>query len=156
MIAALFNSDTINDLGGLRFTEGKFSDIAFSDCSIKNLTFEDCEFDTVDLTDADPEGVVVNRSVIVRVAGITSPANAPSWVTDCLFETFQSTSTLAQIREAGLGVAPTFLLSSLRKLFLQPGSGRKHSSMYKGYGDSASKRICEKVIALLLRTRFCS
>jgi hypothetical protein len=63
---------------------------------------------------------------------------------------------LAQIRQAGLSVAQTFLLSSLRKLFLQPGSGRKHSSMYKGYGDSASKRICEKVIALLLRKGFCS
>jgi hypothetical protein len=27
--------------------------------------------------------------------------------------------------------------------------------MYKGYGDSASKKICEKVIALLLRKGFC-
>ena len=28
--------------------------------------------------------------------------------------------------------------------------------MYKGYGDSAGKKICEKGIALLLRKGFCS
>jgi hypothetical protein len=28
--------------------------------------------------------------------------------------------------------------------------------MYKGYGDVATKKICEKVIALLLREGFCS
>ena len=28
--------------------------------------------------------------------------------------------------------------------------------MYKGYGDSASKKISEKVIALILRKGFCS
>lgn len=27
--------------------------------------------------------------------------------------------------------------------------------MYKGYGDSATKRICDKVIALLVREKFC-
>jgi hypothetical protein len=28
--------------------------------------------------------------------------------------------------------------------------------MYKGYGDSSSKKVCEKVINLLLRNGFCS
>lgn len=28
--------------------------------------------------------------------------------------------------------------------------------MYKGYGDSTTKRVCEKVIALLVKERFCS
>jgi uncharacterized protein YjbI with pentapeptide repeats len=156
MIAALFYADSNSDFGGLVFKEGKFLDLAFSDCLISNISFDDCMFDNIDITDADPKGVSINRSVIVRVAGITSREYAPPWVTDCLFEGFQSTNTLAQIREAGLSVAQTFLLSSLRKLFLQPGSGRKHSSMYKGYGDLASKKICEKVIALLLRKGFCS
>jgi len=156
MIAALFYADSNSDFGGLSFKDGRFSEIGFSDCPISNLSFDDCIFDSIDITDADPQGVSINRCAIVRVAGVTSLAHAPPWVTECLFESFQSTNTLAQIRQAGLSVAQTFLLSSLRKLFLQPGSGRKHSSMYKGYGDSASKRICEKVIALLLRKGFCS
>src|ERR1039457_3992638 len=155
MIAALFQTDSDSDFGGLSFKEGRFSDIVFSDCPISNISFDDCIFDSIDITDASPQGVSINQCAIVRVAGIPLREHAPPWVTDCLFESFQSTNTLAQIREAGLSVAQTFLLSSLRKLFLQPGSGRKHSSMYKGYGDSASKRICEKVIAVLLRKGFC-
>jgi hypothetical protein len=127
-----------------------------SDCPVKNIVFEDCVFESIDLMDAEPEGIEILKSVIIRVAGITSPEYAPQWVKDCLFEAFQATSTLTEIRAAGLSVAQTFLLSSLRKLFLQPGSGRKHSSMYKGYGDSASKKVCEKVIGLLLRKGFCT
>jgi hypothetical protein len=157
MIAAIFFSDDVkSDFSGLIFRSGKFSDISFSDCPVTNLVLDDCTFDSIDLTDANPEGIKIKKSVVIRVSGITSTEHVPPWVTDCLFEAFQSTNTLAQIRDAGLSVAQTFLLSSLRKLFLQPGSGRKHSSMYKGYGDSASKKVCEKVIALLLRKGFCS
>jgi uncharacterized protein YjbI with pentapeptide repeats len=156
MIAALFCADTKSDLGGLVLKTGTFSDISFSDCPVSNISFDHCIFDSIDLTDADPEGVTINDSIIIRVEGITSREHAPPWVTKCEFEDFQSTRTLAQIRQAGLSTAQTFLLSSLRKLFLQPGSGRKHSSMYKGYGDSSSKKICERVIALLLRKGFCS
>ena len=110
MIASLFNVDSNSDFGGLSFKEGKFSEIAFSDCPITNISFDDCFFDSIDITDADPQGVSINRSVVVRVAGITSREHAPPWVIDCLFESFQSTNTLAQIREAGLSIAQTFVV----------------------------------------------
>ena len=113
---------TVIAILGLVFKEGKVLGLAFSDCTISNISLDDCMFENIDITDADPKGVSINRSVIVRVAGITSREHVPPWVTDCLFESFQSTYTLAQIREAGLSVAQTFLLSSLRKLFCSQGA----------------------------------
>ena len=143
------------DFSGRRFDGGKFFSVALSDTSVQNLCLHDCQFDYLDITDAEPVGIVVENCVIVRLAGITSSQHSPPWFKGCLVDVYQSLETLSKIREAGLTFPQTFLLSSLRKLFLQPGGGRKESSMYKGYGDSATKRTCDKVIHLLVREKFC-
>lgn len=157
MLAALFQADCNSlDFASQRFEGGKFFKVAMADTPVQNLQLVDCQFDHLDITDAEPKGVSIAQCVIVRLAGITSSEHSPKWLTDSLVEVFQSLGTLAAIREAGLSVPQTFLLSSLRKLFLQPGGGRKESSMYKGYGDSTTKKTCEKVMHLLVREDFCS
>jgi hypothetical protein len=144
------------DFGNCQFDGGKFHTLSLADTAVANIRLVDCQVDYLDITDAEPKGITVSESVIVRLAGITSSDHAPTWLTDCLVEAYQSLGTLSAIREAGLSVSQTFLLSSLRKLFLQPGGGRRESSMYKGYGDAATKKTCEKVIHLLVREGFCS
>jgi hypothetical protein len=143
------------DLDGLEFRSGKFTNVVLADADVRNLKLFDATFENLDITDAEAIGLMIKESYILRLAGVTSKEHLPAWIVDSLIEEFQSTNTLAAIREAGMTTAQTFLLSSLRKLFLQPGAGRKESSMYKGYGDQVTKKICEKVILLLLREGFC-
>lgn len=150
LLSGLFNMDSPQaDFGGHKFEGGKFSRVSVAGTAVRNLALFDCQFDHLDITDAEPTKVSFTDCVVVRLAGITSKEHAPAWFTNCLVDVYQSIGTLAEIREAGLSVAQTFLLSSLRKLFLQPGGGRKESSMYKGYGNSTTKKTCEKVITLL-------
>lgn len=156
LVAALFLSNAPSiSLSNLDFWDGHFYQISFADAHVSDIHFRDCLFEYVDVTDAQPNNITIRQSMVMRMDGVTSKMHLPPWISTCDVGTFQSVSTLAAIREAGLTVAQTFLLSSLRKLFLQPGGGRKESSMYKGYGDSATKRICDKVIALLVREKFC-
>ena len=157
IIASLFKLDECDaDLGNLCFSNGKFFHIGLGDSCVKNLVIHDSAFDSLDLTDAQPVGIKITNSVITRISGVTSKEHLPPYMIDCLVQDFQSVKTLSAIREAGLSVSQTFLLSSLRKLFLQSGAGRKESSMYKGYGDSTTKKVCEKVMALLLKEHFCN
>jgi hypothetical protein len=79
MIAALLYCEGGSiDFGGLIFRGGKFSDVFLSDCPVTNLAFDDCAFDSIDLTDADPQGLVISNSAIVRVLGITSSEHVPA------------------------------------------------------------------------------
>ncbi|RYG88850.1 MAG: hypothetical protein EON59_03115 [Alphaproteobacteria bacterium] len=157
LLSGLFHLDSPQvDFGGYSFEGGKFFHVVVAGTAVRNLALFDCQFDHLDITDAEPTKVTFSECVVVRLAGVTAKEHSPSWFTNCLVDVFQSIGTLADIREAGLTVAQTFLLSSLRKLFLQPGGGRRESSMYKGYGDSTTKKTCEKVIALLVRDGFCS
>jgi hypothetical protein len=156
LLAGLFLVDRVPvDFGGLEFHGGRFFHVSLGDTSVQNLYMKDCIFDHLDITNAEPGNITIQGSVVMRMSGVTSKDYLPLWVSDCIVEDFQSVNTLTAIREAGLTVAQTFLLSSLRKLFLQPGGGRKESSMYKGYGDSTTKKTCEKVIRLLVREGFC-
>jgi hypothetical protein len=157
LIASLFRCERLDiDFGGQTFRDGHFSHLTFADSAVSNLRLQECVFDSVDVTDAEPADMEILDSVILRAAGVTGYEHLPQWIRGCTVEEYQNVNTLAAIRSAGLSVAQTFLLSSLRKLFLQPGAGRKHSSMYKGYGDSNSKKICEKVISLLMKEGFCT
>lgn len=157
LLAGLFRIETPEiDFSGLCFEGGKFFRVDVAGTAVRNLTLDDCQFENLDLTDAEPADISFTDCIIVRLSGIASVEHCPSWFANCLVDVYQSVETLSQIRRAGLSVAQTFLLSSLRKLFLQPGAGRKESSMYKGYGDSATKKTCEKVIHLLVREGFCS
>lgn len=156
VLSALFRVDEPIDFVGLNFSRGKFFRVELGESRVQRISITDSSFDSLDVTDAEPVEVRIAQSVVSRLSGVASREHLPSWMIDCLVEDFQNLKTLVAIREAGLTVAQTFLLSSLRKLFLQAGSGRRESSMYKGYGDSNSKRLCEKVIALLLKERVCS
>lgn len=156
LLAALFVADVPEiDLDDLELKAGVFSHVSLADTVVSNVTLTDCYFEVLDITDANPNKIFIKNAAIVSMAGVTAKEHVPSWISNGHIETLQSVSTLSAIKQADLTVAQTFLLSSLRKLFLQPGAGRKESSMYKGYGDIESKRICERVIGLLIRGHFC-
>ncbi|MDJ1163801.1 hypothetical protein QHI69_18045, partial [Burkholderia gladioli pv. gladioli] len=127
-----------------------------SSSKLINFNLNDCYVGSLDITDADPQGINLMSCVIDVLDGVADEDNLPPWISNPAVGQYQSVSTLAAIRQAGLSVAQTFLLTSLRKLFLQPGAGRKESSMYKGFGDSTSKKICEKVISALIHYKFCT
>ena len=156
LISALLLIDDIeSDFKDFEFTGGKFFKISLSESRITGLRLCDCHFDVLDITDSSQNSIQVSSSTISRLSGVANASSLPEWINDCLIGEYESVQTLSAIKQAGLTVAQTFLMSSLRKLFLQPGGGRKESSMYKGYGDLQTKKTCEKVISLLIREKFC-
>ncbi len=156
IISAIMTSGALIDMGGLRLQGGSFHTVNFGDSNLYDFTFYSCHFEAVDLSDATPTKINVQDSTIQYLAGSSDEGGLPPWITSCVVDGYQKVDTLAAIKKADLGIAQTFLLSSLRKLFLQPGAGRRESSMYKGYADSKTKWICEKVIDLLVKERICS
>lgn len=156
IISAIMTSGYPVEMGGLRLQGGSFYTVNFAESNLSDITFYSCHFESIDLSEATPNKVTIRDSTIQYLAGSSDEAGLPAWVDSCLVDGYQKVDTLAAIKKADLGVAQTFLLSSLRKLFLQPGAGRRESSMYKGYADSKTKWICEKVIDILVKEKICS
>jgi hypothetical protein len=93
MISALFICEGAkSDFAGMVFVGGKFSHLSFADCSVGGICFEDCVFDSVDLTDADPEGVSIRDSVIVRAAGVSRRKTSRRGSPTACFKSFKAST----------------------------------------------------------------
>lgn len=67
----------------------------------------------------------------------------------CEFEEFASrTTTTSEIMRAEISEGIAVLLTILRKLFLQSGSGRQESALYRGL-DHRTKRLVPGVLSIL-------
>src|SRR5262249_5092773 len=59
--------------------------------------------------------------------------------------------TSAKIMRSDIPEGLKILLTVLRKLFLQPGSGRQEAAFYRGVIDSRAERLVPEVLGLLLK-----
>ena len=70
---------------------------------------------------------------------------------ECIFDSFvESAQTTSQILDSTLQMGTKVLLTVLKKVYFQRGSGRRESALYRGL-DHRAKRLVPEVIDLLAR-----
>ena len=121
------------------------------DCS--NLSFSDCFFSRVEL-DPDVDAAQLPRfesCYFGEVEGRSSRNDLPKGTFDagCEFEKFsEAPETTTAIGAMELPLGGRVLLTVLKKLFLQPGSGRKEKALHRGL-DHHGRRLVEPILRLL-------
>lgn len=121
--------------------------------AFSEVTFQDCLFKSLDLApDAVVEKLpVFERCYIGTLEGRLSRHDLPSPVfgDDTIIEGFaEGSQATAQILELHLPLGTRVLLTILRKLFMQRGSGRKENALFRGL-DHRAKRLVPDVLNLL-------
>jgi hypothetical protein len=120
----------------------------------RSLRFQSCYIENLIL---DPDLVADDMPrfegcLVVRIEGRVSPTDLPAGVfdADCEFQAFAdeitTTSSILQLRQLSLGTR--VLLTVLKKLFLQRGSGRKESAVVRGL-DLPARRLVKDVLRAL-------
>jgi hypothetical protein len=121
------------------------------DCS--NLQFHGCYFSSV-CFDADLKAEHLPRFAacyVDEIDGRSSARDLPKGVfdEDCTFDRFsEAPETTNAIREMDLPLGARVLLTVLKKLYLQRGSGRKENALHRGL-DHHSRRLVPAVLSLL-------
>ncbi len=121
------------------------------DCS--RLNFHDCYFSKIEV---DPEVEAARlprfRSCYVdELEGRSSRRDMPQGVFDegCVFERFlQAPETTDAIEAMDLPLGARVLLTVLKKVYLQSGSGRKENALHRGL-DHHGRRLVAPVLRLL-------
>lgn len=121
------------------------------DCS--NLTFQDCYFSRLDL---DPELLIskmprFESCYFVQIDSRSSRADLPKGVFSetCEFENFsEAPDTTDAIGAMDLPVSEKVLLTILKKIFVQSGSGRKENALLRGL-DHNARRLVPPILLLL-------
>jgi hypothetical protein len=95
--------------------------------------------------------LIIDNCIILALSGVSSQSGLPNWISKCEIENYQALNTISRIRNANLNPAQLIFLSFIRKLFLQPGSGRKEAALFRGLGDSVNKKLSDKIIKIMIR-----
>lgn len=121
------------------------------DCS--HLRFHDCYFSKVEV-DPDVQGADLPRfeaCYIDELEGRSSRRDLPQGVFDdaCVFDKFsQAPDTTNAIGAMDLPLGARVLLTVLKKVYLQSGSGRKENALHRGL-DHHGRRLVNPVLRLL-------
>jgi len=139
------------DFRDLYISDGHFSYLSFEAKEIRRLTIADSVVEKLDLTNSRlGHDLKLSGCIISIVYGIASRKSIPEQIVNCDVEHFEMLATTTLIKKARLSEPQKLFVEMLRKLFFQPGAGRKESALLRGMGTSANKPLGEKILSKLL------
>jgi hypothetical protein len=140
------------------------SDIAMNEFELEedtpdfsHVTFHECHFGRVSISKSlDPDNSPrFDKCIVEGLLGRVSRADLPHRIFDpsCNIEAFSiSDRTTRGLMQLDLPLGVKVLLTTLKKLFLQPGGGRQESALYRGL-DQPARNCVEPVLAILQTER---
>lgn len=138
-----------SDLGNLTLSKCSFKSLDLSLQSIKNLTIDSVLIDELNIDGANVQGVIVKNSIVLQLNGVSSLQGLPSWFLDCDIGSFQAVSTVSRIRLAHLSANRQMLLTIIKKIFFQPGKGRKEDALLRGLSANQDAKLAHRILGLM-------
>lgn len=152
IVAALCLTDTdVLDFRDLSISDAWFSFMSFEGKEIKRLSISNSIIDELDLTNSLlQDSVCINKCCISKASGIASRKSLPEQIQHCEIENYEMMATTTLIKKARLSEPQKIFIEMMRKIFFQPGAGRKEAALLRGMGMSANHQLGEKILNKLL------
>lgn len=139
------------DYKGLCISDGHIKYLSFEGKNIRGLEILQSVIEKIDLTNAKlEENVIIKDCIISTILGIASYKGIPEQIKSCDVESFQAMATTTLIKKAKLSSSQKIFITMIRKIFYQPGAGRKEEALLRGLGAATDKRCAEKILNKLL------
>lgn len=135
------------DGGGLTIREGHAGSIDLDKTCLSHLRLEYCDIERLDVGDGGAVGLALDGCLIGRVVGVAQELGLPAWITASEVGEYDNAQTTAAILKLDVPLGVRVLLTLLKKMFLQRGSGRKETALHRGLDDKA-----RLLVGPLLRT----
>lgn len=153
ILASILLCDSLDEMfsfSGLVLSETAFAHLDFSHVRPEDLDIDDSIIETLTLPTIQPTSVKIKNCQIGTALRVSGAAGLPPWIDRCEVSSFQSISTLSQIKDAELNPAHLILVTIIKKTFFQKGNGRKEEALLRGLGDIAKPKLAERILKLLV------
>lgn len=139
------------DFKNIYVSGGYFSYLSFEGKEIQRLNLSDSIIEQIDLTNSKLDKTTkIEKCILLEVYGIASRKSIPNQVVDCEINKCERLATTTLIKRARLSEPQKLLIEMLRKIFFQPGAGRKEAALLRGMGVSANRQLGEKILKILI------
>lgn len=157
--AKLLTAGVSCDFQGLSVSDGRIAILPFVDTVTKNLSISAVEIGETSIESAGFENVRIYACTIDAIHGVSSVDKLPDIFVECDITRLDRAITTARISELTHTNAQKTLLAIIKKLFFQPGAGRREEALLRGaerYWDiqAANKAIhFMETNGIILRTK---
>ena len=131
----------ILDAGGMRIVGGNCDTIDLVENNVAAIVLESCLIDQIRLDVNVPTDVIFRKCMIDRVEGVAASRELPAMFDNCEIVEFDNTQTNTAIMRSDLPPSVKVLLTIIRKLFLQRGSGRVEAALYRGLEERYTSHV---------------
>lgn len=146
----MLDTDSI-DFKDICISGGYFSYLSFEGKEVRRLLITDSIIEKLDLTNAKFNSTArIEKCILSEVYGISSRKSIPEQIMGCEVERFEMLATTTLIKRARLSESQKLYVEMIRKIFYQPGAGRKEAALLRGMGGSANRQLGEKILNKLL------
>ena len=146
----MLSEDSI-DFKGVVIDGGYFSYLSFEGKEVQRLNILNSIIDKLDLTNSKmTEDVEIRKSFISTIYGISSRNSIPSQFYDCEVKQFEMLATTTLVKRARLSDSQKILVEMIRKIFFQPGKGRKEGTLLRETAGSSNKKISQRILSELI------
>lgn len=147
------------DFRGLLIDGASLDRVPLDEIRIRAVNFQNCTIREVAFGDAGHAiDIAFSNCFISRICGVADAAGLPKNVMSdsCEIESFDNMATNNAILQLDIQPQLKALVTILRKLYKQPGAGRKIGAFSRGITRPDVLRYIEPVIGLLQRNQFIS
>lgn len=149
LAAAMMASDSELDARGLLISDAHISILDFSMAPISNLTLSECIVDEVNIAEGVVNNVRIADCIIQQLNGVADAEGLPEWIRHNSVARYESVNTVARIRHASLSEEQRIFVTLVKKLFFQPGRGRKEEALLRGLGAAGNHKIANRLLKSL-------
>ena len=131
----------ILDAGRLTIIGATCDTIDLVENNLQTLVLDSCLIDHIRLDVNLPTEVIFRHCMIDRVEGVAASRELPTMFENCEIVEFDNTTTNTAIMRSDLSSSVKVLLTIIRKLFLQRGSGRVEAALYRGLEERYTRHV---------------
>ncbi|MBR3622283.1 MAG: hypothetical protein IKN43_02915 [Selenomonadaceae bacterium] len=139
------------DFKNIYISDCTIMDLKFNGKVISKLTIQNSVIERMDIANSKfDESVLIENCIINTVFGIASNQSVPKQICNCSIEHFEKLSTTTRVKKAKLSDSQKIFIETIRKIFFQPGAGRKEEALHRGMGNLTNKNLNKKILNKLL------
>lgn len=147
------------DFRGLVIDGASFGRLPLDEIQVRGATIRNCTVRELSLGTTNHFGnVTLSNCIISRVCGVATKVGLPNGVVseDCEIESFDNMATNSAVLQLDIAPQMKALMTILKKLYKQPGAGRKLSAFSRGITRPEVLRFIDPVLEVLQHHQFIS
>lgn len=151
ILAALLMDDSeVCNFGEVNIEDSHMVLIDLSGKKVKSINIKSSFIGELNIAGAVIEDCKFEDCVIRIVRGVSSAEGLPACVASSSVEMFDAINTVVRIKQAQLSDSQRIFITIVKKIFFQPGGGRKEAALLRGLGAAGDSRIANRIIKLLV------